>query len=238
MRILAIVPAYNESPTVAEVVRGLRSRGDVDVLVIDDGSTDETAEQARAAGARVVRLPVNLGIGAAVQTGYRFARWHRYDVAVQVDADGQHLPSELGRLLLPILEGRADVVVGSRFLGTGDYQPSVPRRMGIAVLSRVVSAVTGQRLYDTTSGFRAANRHAIDCLAEHYPRDYPEVEALVLLRRRRFRIVEIPCRFEERAEGRSSITAGRSLYYMVKVLLAIGIGLFRRVPKREVRGGG
>jgi hypothetical protein len=237
MRVLAIVPAFNESATVGDVVTALRARGDVDVVVIDDGSSDDTGVRAAAAGARVLRLPINLGIGAAVQTGYQFARWNDYDVAVQVDADGQHLPSEIDRLLPPLIRGDAELVLGSRFLGTGDYQPSVPRRLGMVVLSSVVSRVTRQRLSDTTSGFRAAGREAIALFAELYPRDYPEVEALVLLRRRDFRVVEVGCRFADRREGRSSITPVRSLYYMVKVLLAIGVGVFRRVPAGARRRG-
>jgi hypothetical protein len=232
MRAVAIVPAYNEEASVGGVVRELLGRGDLDVVVIDDGSDDATAERARAAGARVVVLPFNLGIGGAVQTGYQFARDHRYDVAVQVDGDGQHLPSEIGRLFAVLDGGAADLALGSRFVGEAHYHAPRSRRMGMVVFSAVVSAITGQRLRDTTSGFRAAARGVIEYCAEHYPRDYPEVEALVLLRRAGFRVVETACQFRERSAGHSSITAGRSVYYMIKVLLAIAVGLFRRVPPR------
>jgi len=231
MRVLAIVPALNEEESVGDVVRDLRARGDVDVVVIDDGSTDGTVGAAQAAGARVVSLPFNLGIGGAVQCGYLFAREHGYDAAVQVDGDGQHLAAEIDQLLPPLERGEADVVLGSRYVEKTGYQAPATRRAGMLVFSTVVSAVTGQRLLDTTSGFRAAGRRVIEYLAENYPHDYPEVEALVLLRRAGFRILETACAFRERAGGRSSITAGRSVYYVIKVLLAIFVGLFRSVPR-------
>ena len=230
MKVLAVVPAYNEASTVGDVVRELRERGDLDVLVVDDGSDDGTADAARAAGARVVVLPYNLGIGAAVQSGFLFARKHGHDVAVQVDGDGQHRADEIDRLLEPLARGEADVVLGSRYAGETGYRSPALRRLGMLLFSAVVSALTGRRLRDTTSGFRASGRRAIEFLAEHYPEDYPEVEALVLLSRAGFRVVEVPCRFREREAGRSSITGRRSVYYVIKVLLAILVGLFRRVP--------
>jgi glycosyltransferase involved in cell wall biosynthesis len=233
MRVLAIVPAFNESGAVADVVRDLLALGTVDVAVVNDGSTDETAALARAAGARVLDLPINLGIGGAVQCGFLHAARNGYEAAVQVDGDGQHLPREIARLLEPIARGDADLVLGSRFVGPTDYHAPRARRLGMLVFSAVVGLVSGQRLRDTTSGFRAAGRPVILYLAEHYPQDYPEVEALVLLKRAGFRIVETPCRFAERTTGRSSITAMRSAHYVVKVLLAILVGLFRRVPGRD-----
>jgi glycosyltransferase involved in cell wall biosynthesis len=238
MRVLAIVPAYNEADTVGEVVRGLRALEGVDVVVVDDGSTDGTARVARAAGARVLDLPVNLGIGGAVQCGYLYAARGGYDVAVQVDADGQHVPGEIPRLLAPLARGDADLVLGSRYVERSQYQAPPGRRLGMLVFSAVVTAVTGQKVADTTSGFRAAAKGVLHYLAAHYPQDYPEVEALVLLRRAGFRIREVPCRFAERQGGRSSITAARSAYYVVKVLLAILVGLFRRVPPRDAGPGG
>jgi len=236
MRIAAIVPAYNEEGSVGAVVRELLARGDVDVVVIDDGSEDGTGDAAAAAGARVVRLSCNLGIGGAVQAGFRFARDGGHEVAVQVDGDGQHVPAEIDRLLVPLRAGEADLVLGSRYVGEPSYHASRARRAGMRVFSAVVSALTGQRLRDTTSGFRAASRGVIEYCAEHYPADYPEVEALVLLRRAGFRVTEVPCAFRERCRGRSSITAARSVYYMVKVLLALGVGLFRSVPPRPESG--
>ena len=233
MKVLAIVPAYNEADSVGDVVRAIRALGGIDVTVVDDGSTDDTAKVAREAGARVLSLPINLGIGGAVQCGYLYAVRGGYDVAVQVDGDGQHVPSEIPRLLAPLGTGEADLVLGSRWVERSEYPAPPGRRLGMLVFSAVVTAVTGQRLRDTTSGFRAAGAGVLRYLAAHYPQDYPEVEALVLLRRAGFRIVEIPCAFAERRTGRSSITTARSVFYVVKVLLAILAGLFRRVPSRE-----
>jgi len=235
VRVLAIVPAYNEADSVGMVVREILETGGADVLVVNDGSQDATSEVARAAGARTLDLPVNLGIGGAVQAGYLYADRHGYDVAVQVDGDGQHLPSEIPRLLAPLEAGEADVVLGSRYVEKTDYRSPVARRAGMVMFSAVVTAVTRQRFLDTTSGFRAAGREGIVYLARNYPQDYPEVEALVLLRRAGFRVTEVACRFRDRAGGRSSITPARSAYYVVKVLLAIFIGLFRSVPPREER---
>jgi glycosyltransferase involved in cell wall biosynthesis len=232
MKVLAIVPAFNEADSVAAVVTEIRSLGFVDVVVINDGSDDDTAAIARGAGARVVDLPFNLGIGGAVQSGYLFALRKDYDVAVQVDGDGQHVAEDIPKLLEPLARGEADLVLGSRSFGEPSYRMPPSRRFGMRVFSATVSMITGQRLYDTTSGFRAAGKEAIAYLAEHYPRDYPEVEALVLLRRAKFRIVEVSCRFRERAAGQSSITPLRSIYYMIKVHLAIIVGLFRSIPPR------
>jgi glycosyltransferase involved in cell wall biosynthesis len=231
LRRIAVVPAYNESASIASVVQELRrADAEIEIVVVDDGSTDGTAELAAAAGARVVRLPYNLGIGGAVQTGYQYAREHGFDLAVQVDGDGQHDAEQISLLLEPILAGRADMVVGTRFAGEGGYRASPFRRVGIRIFARVVSLVVRQRVTDTTSGFRAVNRKAICLFASDYPHDYPEVEATVLVFRHRLRMEEVPVVMRDRTGGRSSITALSSVYYMVKVLLAIFIGLFRRRP--------
>jgi glycosyltransferase involved in cell wall biosynthesis len=231
LRCLAIVPAYNEEATVAQVIREIRSSNeDFDVLVVDDGSADRTEEEALAEGARVVRLPYNLGIGGAVQTGLQYAHEHGFDVAVQVDGDAQHDPAEIPKVLAPIIEGNADLVVGSRFLGEGEYEPPVTRLLGIRLLARVVSLLVRQRVTDTTSGFRASNRRAISLFASDYPHDYPEVEAMVLVFRHRLKLVEVPVQMRLRGAGESSITFWRSAYYMLKVLLALFVGLFRRYP--------
>jgi glycosyltransferase involved in cell wall biosynthesis len=229
-RRVAIVPAYNESTNVGGVVDELRAYdASLDVVVVDDGSSDDTAAVARAHGARVVRLPFNLGIGGAVQTGFRYAFEHEYDIAVRVDGDGQHDPSQLGAILAPVLAGEADIAVGSRFAGERDgFRSSRSRRVGIRVLAWVVSCIVGRRVTDTTSGFQALNRKGIALFAHDYPHDYPEVEATVMTYRHRLRSVEVPVAMRERAGGRSSITAARSVYYMAKVLLAIFVGLFRR----------
>jgi glycosyltransferase involved in cell wall biosynthesis len=229
VRCLAIVPAYNEEGSVGVVVGELaRAAPDVDVVVVDDGSTDRTAEVAAAAGARVVRLPFNLGIGGAMQAGYRLAHEEGYELAVQVDGDGQHDPREIAALVEPILAGRADMVVGTRFAAGGGYRGTRVRRVGIHLFAALVSVLVRQRVTDTTSGFRAVNRKGIRLFAAEYPPDYPEVEATVVLSRHRLRMVEVPVVMRIRETGSSSITALRSVYYMVKVLLALFIGLFRR----------
>jgi hypothetical protein len=184
-----------------------------------------------------LRLPFNLGIGGAMQTGYRFALEHGYDLTVQIDGDGQHDPRELPKILEPVLDGRADLVVGSRFGSDGEFRSSPVRRIGIRLFAGVVSAVVGQRVTDTTSGFRAVNRRGIALFAADYPHDYPEVEATVMCVKHKLRLAEVPVRMRQRTGGRSSITAFRSIYYMAKVLLAIFVGLFRRyaVPEEDHR---
>jgi glycosyltransferase involved in cell wall biosynthesis len=226
---VAIVPALNEEGNVARVIAEIRAfDAGLDVVVIDDGSADRTADVAAAAGAHVLRLPFNLGIGGAVQTGFRYAFEHGYDLAVRVDGDGQHDPSQLGAILEPVLSGQADICVGSRFAGSDGYRSSRSRRAGIRILAWTVSALVRQRVTDTTSGFQALNRDGIRLFAADYPHDYPEVEATVMVVKNRLRLAEVPVSMRERGAGRSSITALRSIYYMVKVLLAIFVGMFRR----------
>jgi glycosyltransferase involved in cell wall biosynthesis len=228
---VAVVPAFNEAESLPSVVEEIRAADpDFDIVVVDDGSTDGTASVAAEARAQVVRLPYNLGIGAAVQTGIQYAHDQGYDIAVQVDGDGQHDPAEIPKLLEPILEGRADMVVGSRFAEGRRYRPPVGRRVGIRVFAAVVSLIVRQRVTDTTSGFRAVNRRGIRLFAADYPHDYPEIEAIVLVFKHRLRMVEVPVAMRPRATGSSSITLLRSIYYMVKVSLALFVGLFRRFP--------
>jgi len=229
LRRLAIVPALNEAENVGRVVDELRAFDPgLEVVVIDDASGDGTARIAEEHGAQVVRLPFNLGIGGAVQTGYRYAFEHGFDVAVQVDGDGQHDPAQLPLILGPLLDGEADLVVGSRFAGDGKYRSTATRRIGITIFARVVSAVVRQRVTDTTSGFQALNRRALELFAADYPHDYPEVEGMVMAIRHRIRLVEVPVTMREREHGRSSIGALASIYYMVKILLALFVDLFRR----------
>jgi hypothetical protein len=228
-RNLAIVPAFNEAESIVATVSAIRQWApEFDVLVVDDGSTDATAVSARETGATVLRMPFNLGIGGAMQGGYVYALEHGYEVAVQVDGDGQHDPAELAPLVEVVASGRADICVGSRFVGGEGYRSSASRRVGIRILARTVSLLTHQRVTDTTSGFQALNRKAIALFAGDYPHDYPEVEAAVMLHKHRLRLVEVPVRMRERQAGKSSIRGLRTVYYMAKVMLAILIGALRR----------
>lgn len=230
-RCVAIVPAYNEETSIAEVVFEVRDFDpSFEVLVVDDGSSDATATCAEEAGARVLRLPLNLGIGGAVQAGYMYALERGFDIAVQVDGDGQHDARELGRLLEPVLAGRADMTIGTRFSGSRAYRAPLVRRVGIGMFAALVSLRVRQRMTDTTSGFRAVNRRGIRLFAADYPHDYPEVEAVVTAARGNLRVCEVPVLMRARTGGRSSITAFRSFYYVVKVLLALFVGLFPRQP--------
>ena len=228
-RRIAIVPAFNEEASIARVVGELLAYDSgLRVVVVDDGSTDGTAEIARSAGAKVLSLPFNLGIGGAVQTGFRYAWEQGFDIAVRADGDGQHDPAELDAILRPVLADEADVAVGSRFIGGDGYQSSLSRRAGIRLLAWIVSALTRQRITDPTSGFQAANRLGIRLFAADYPHDYPEAEATVMVFKHRLRLQEVPVKMRARESGRSSITTVRSVYYMIKVVLAIFVALFRR----------
>jgi hypothetical protein len=233
VRTIAIVPAYNEEGSLGTVLEEIHAAdSELEVVVVNDGSTDATARVAAGAGAAVVTLPFNVGIGGAVQTGYQYALEHGFDVAIQVDGDGQHDPREIGQVLEPILDGRADLVVGTRFVEGGGYRGTRLRRVGIRIFAAVVSLLVGQRVSDTTSGFRAVNLKALKLFAAEYPHDYPEVESIVLLSRHRMRMLEVPVQMRVRGKGNSSITAMRSAYYMIKVLLALFIGMFRRYPTK------
>ncbi|HVA30763.1 MAG TPA: glycosyltransferase family 2 protein [Gaiellaceae bacterium] len=226
---IAIVPAYNEERNVGRVVDELHAFDPgLDVVVVSDGSWDGTAEVAAEHGAHVVRLPFNLGIGGAVQTGFQYAFQNGYELVVRCDGDGQHIPAELPKVLEPVLAGEADIAVGSRFAGGDGYRSSATRRIGIRLLALVVSAIAKQRVTDTTSGFQALNRKALGLFAADYPHDYPEVEGMVMLIKHRLRLREVPVSMREREHGSSSITALHSIYYMAKVLVALFVGLFRR----------
>lgn len=231
---LVIIPAYNEENSIGEIIAKIRESAPLaDVVVINDGSTDATSIVAQEAGVYVIDLPHNLGIGGAVQTGYIFAEEMEYDIAVQVDADGQHDPAEIPRLISPLLKGKADMVVGSRYAEDKGYEVSLTRRLGAFVLASVISLIVHQKVTDPTSGFRAVNRDVIEFCAVEYPHDYPEPETMVLLHRAGFAIQEIPVSMSQRRGGRSSITFLGQFYYLSKVLLAILIGLLRKPPRRR-----
>jgi len=222
VRALAIVPAWNEERSLPEVLEEIRQAAPSwDVCVVDDGSSDGTASVAREKGAVLLRLPINLGIGGAVQTGYLWARDHGYDVAAQIDGDGQHDPRHLAAALQPIQAGMADFVIGSRYLGSDGFRSTALRRAGTRYLSWFLRLRCGARVTDPTSGFRVAGRRAIELFAADYPSDYPEPEAIAFAIRGGLRVQEVPVLMRGRQHGTSSIGPGRTLYYLVKVSLAL-----------------
>lgn len=223
MRTLVVIPAYNESANIASTVQDVRENAPfVDVLVINDGSTDDTAEILAANAIPHVNLIRNLGIGGAVQTGYKYALRHGYDIVVQFDGDGQHRSEYIQALIEPIACGEADLVVGSRFKGSLDgFKSSAMRRLGINILSAVLKAASTNKVQDVTSGFRAAGRRAVELFAGYYPDDYPEPESLALIARKGLKVSEIPVAMRERTGGVSSIKKMDSVYYMIKVTIAV-----------------
>jgi hypothetical protein len=225
---IVIIPAYNEEKRIASVIAGVRaSLADAEVVVVDDCSRDNTAVEARQAGAIVVSHPFNMGYGAAIQTGYKYARDKEYDYLVQLDADGQHDPSCIPALLAPVVAGAADIAIGSRFLGDS-YRPSFSRRLGMAIFRRIVTQVTGMSVTDTTSGFQAFNRDVIRFFAtDIFPVDYPDADMLITLHRAGFRMTEVPVRMVENCEGKSMHSGIKPLYYMFKMLLSICVTLMR-----------
>jgi glycosyltransferase involved in cell wall biosynthesis len=236
--LVAIVPAWNEAEVIGIVVGEIkRVRSDIEVVVVDDASQDDTAAVAREHGATVLRLPFNVGIGGAVQTGFRYALEQGYERAVRLDGDGQHDATQIPRILAPIEGGTADLVIGSRFVDPGGtYRPPFARRMGIRVFARLVSLLCGQRVTDTTSGFVALDRAGIELFAAEYPHDYPEVESTLVALRSGLRLAQVQVEMRERTTGASSITFLRSLYYIVKVTLALLVASLRRYPRLEGAG--
>jgi glycosyltransferase involved in cell wall biosynthesis len=241
MRILVVVPALNEESGLPPLLSDLRAVAERDgfaaeIVVIDDASTDRTADVARAYGARVVRLCRNLGIGGAVQTGLRLALREGFDCAVQMDGDGQHPPSELGKLLAPMqAPNPPDIVVGSRYLQREGFQSTLPRRLGSGWLRWVLRIVTGEKTTDPTSGYRVYGRRALKLFNWSYPHDYPEPEALVLAKVAGLRVAEVPVVMKERQGGASSIPILRAPYYMLKVTVAILLAYARSWHRIESR---
>lgn len=232
MKVLMIVPAYNEEDNLERLLGELKTKKDLaDYVVINDCSKDGTLSVLQKEKAVFISLPVNLGIGGAVQTGYRYAVENGYDIAVQVDGDGQHDVAYLGELLAPVEEGRADIVIGSRFMHKKGFQSSLMRRAGIRFLSWLIWVCTGKKVYDVTSGFRAVSGEYLKQFAEEYPVDYPEPESIVAAAMAGARICEVPVIMREREGGVSSISAWKSVYYMVKV--SIAIVLCRMIGRRK-----
>jgi glycosyltransferase involved in cell wall biosynthesis len=233
MRTLVFIPAWNEEDSVAAVIAGVRERlPAADVLVVDDGSVDATAERARAAGALVASLPFNQGLGAALQTGYLHALREGYDFCAHLDADGQHPPAEVARLLEEVYADRADLVIGSRYRDPGpaesdDYKPTLSRRIGTGVFRFFLTLATRQRFTDTTSGMRAANRSVMALFSERYSPDFAEIESLQLAVREGLRVEELPVRMLERAGGTSFLTPLRSAFFIFKGMIVLLVGQFR-----------
>jgi len=232
-QVLVIIPAYNEEACIGDVVRNVRESGLTNVLVVDDGSADRTAAEARKAGAYAMSLTYNLGIGGAVQAGLKFALEMGYQYVVRLDGDGQHQVEEALKLLRLVQSGDADVAVGSRFFpGQHTYRPPLSRAIGIRWFATLISLITRRPAYDTTSGMQAINRAALTILANNYPQDYPEVEARVLLHKARLTVLEVPVHMRPRAAGMSSITMFGAVYYVFKVSLATLIAAMRQAPRR------
>ncbi len=230
-RVLVIVPAYNEADAIEAVLAELRRDApSYDVLVVNDASTDETAEAAENAGVPVLDMCFNLGIGGAVQAGFKYALEQGYDIAVQMDGDGQHPADQIDEIVAPVREGVCELSIGSRFLDESGYAGSPWRRLGTAFLSWVCSRAAGQRITDATSGFRAFGPRALRYLATQYPSDYPEPEVIVLLHRCGMAVREVPVRMRPRQAGRSSIGGVSAGYYMIKVGLALLLAIFKEPP--------
>ncbi len=219
---LIIIPAYKEAENIERVVDNIiKNFPQYDYIIINDGSKDKTREICQKRGYRFLDLPINLGIGGAVQTGYKYAERNGYSIAVQIDGDGQHDVAQLSKVIEPLDNGEADIAIGSRFLEKEGFQSSSVRRFGIRFLSGLIWICTGKKIFDVTSGYRAVNRRFIEIYAESYPSDYPEPEAIVAAVMHRGRIKEIPVVMQERQGGTSSIHAWKSVYYMIKVSLAV-----------------
>jgi glycosyltransferase involved in cell wall biosynthesis len=229
VRAIVLIPCYNEEKNIENVIRNIRNFADsntetglaIDYLVINDCSSDMSLTTCKEKNYNYLDLPVNLGIGGCVQTGYKYAYEQKYDVAIQHDGDGQHDPAFFRNVIDPIMSGQADIVIGSRFINNGGFQSTGLRRFGIGFLSRIIYLCSGIKIYDVTSGYRAVNKKYIEYFAKHYAQDFPEPESIVGAARNKAKIIEVPVIMHERKEGKSSIGALKSVYYMVKVSLSI-----------------
>lgn len=222
MKILVIIPCYNEEKNIQQVVESLKKAApDVDYLIINDCSTDRSAVICKENHFSYLSLPINLGIGGSVQSGYLYAKEHNYDIAIQMDGDGQHDPAYLHTIIQPVADGKVDMCIGSRFLKKEGFQTSFMRRMGIRILSSFIYLLCGIKIRDVTSGFRACSRSLINYYADHYAQDYPEPEAILTAVLSGFRVGEAPVIMRERTNGTSSINAFKSVYYMIKVMISL-----------------
>lgn len=230
MKKIVIIPAYNEQNNITDVINDLKKNAaDFDYVIINDGSTDDTIALCREMGFNVIDLPINLGIGASVQTGYLYALEHNYDVAVQFDGDGQHEAKYLHKMYNVMIKTESDMVIGSRYLIKEGFQSTALRRIGIRFLSKLIKILHKKEIKDVTSGLRMINKKVMTAFVEYYPYDYPEPETIAFCIRKNFRITEVPVTMSARKEGRSSIDSIQSLYYMLKVSFSIIVDYFKRL---------
>lgn len=239
VRTLILIPAFNEEAAIGAVVREVRELlPDLPVLVVDDGSSDGTTAAARSAGARVLSLPCHLGLGGCVQAGYKLAFELGYQEVVRIDGDGQHDPRFIPRLLETLRQSGCEMAIGVRRGAGGGYATTLPRRIGIHCFRLLLRPILGRPVADPTSGYVAVNRRALEVFARSFPLEYPEIETLVVLQRRRFRFVEVPCPVRPRLAGRSTITPLRSFYYVLHVLLGVFVNILRLDARRAARAVG
>ena len=227
--VVIIIPAYHEAGRIGQTILGIRKHTDIPIVVINDGSKDNTAAEAEEAGATVIALPFNLGYGGALQTGFKYALRKGYTLVVQMDADGQHDPAYILPLLEDVRSDKVDVAIGSRFLGRGDYRTTIFKRTGMVFLSVIASAITRQKITDPTSGFQALNKKAMEFYAtEVYPMDFPDADVLVMLYRKGIRFWEVPVRMNQSTKGKTMHSGIVPLYYLFKMVLSIFVTLLRK----------
>ena len=233
-RVLVLIPAFNEEAAVRGVIEEVQAAmPGTPVLVVDDCSVDATRSQARTAGAKVLALPHHLGLGGCVQAGYRLAYELGYEYVIRVDGDGQHDPRDIPTILKALELGNCEMVIGSRFVDGKGSHTSFLRAGGIVFFRAVLRPILGRPVHDPTSGYVGVNRTALALFSSTFPLEYPEIEALVVLQRKRFRFVEVPCRFRPRRAGRSTITAVKSLYYIIHVLLGVFVNILKFEGRRK-----
>lgn len=229
MKKLVIIPAFNEEGNLEKTIKDIKDNApDFDYVIINDCSTDKTLEMCRRHGFSYLNLPVNLGIGGAVQTGYRYAYYHGYDIAVQFDGDGQHSASHLEDMVTTLIDTESDMVIGSRFIEKEGFQSSGLRRIGIKYFTGLIKLLTGKKITDPTSGMRMVNKKLLEKFTDEYPKDYPEPESVVTILAEKYNVTEIPVVMNEREEGVSSISLKNSVYYMIKVSFAILIARMKK----------